>query len=173
MNVRDYDVVLIGGSIYAGKMQRTVVSFCERNRAALLQRSVGIFLCCLYQGEDALMQLQSAFPDWLLAHAFARVLPGRRDPLRPAHVPGPPARPRPAAPAGRPVADERSAALDELAAADPRARTLHRRRPVRVHATLLHQGVGDELREELHLHPQTVVLVEVSELRVAVLAGGA
>jgi len=76
VNVRDYDVVLVGGSIYAGKVQRAVVSFCERNRPALLQRKVGIFLCCLYQGEDALMQLQSAFPDWLLAHAFARALPG-------------------------------------------------------------------------------------------------
>jgi menaquinone-dependent protoporphyrinogen oxidase len=76
VNVREYDVVLVGGSIYGGKVQRTVVSFCERNRAALLQRNVGVFLCCLYQGEDALMQLQSAFPDWLLAHAFARALPG-------------------------------------------------------------------------------------------------
>ena len=76
VNVRDYDVVVVGGSIYGGKVQRTVVSFCERNRAALLRRKVGIFLCCLYQGEDALLQLQSAFPDWLLAHAFARALPG-------------------------------------------------------------------------------------------------
>jgi menaquinone-dependent protoporphyrinogen oxidase len=76
VNVREYDVVLVGGSIYGGKVQRTVVSFCERNRVALLQRKVGIYLCCLYQGEDALMQLQSAFPDWLIAHSFARALPG-------------------------------------------------------------------------------------------------
>lgn len=76
VDVREYDVVLVGGSIYGGKLQRKVVSFCEKNRGALLQRRVGIFLCCLYQGEDALMQLQSAFPDWLLAHAFARALPG-------------------------------------------------------------------------------------------------
>jgi menaquinone-dependent protoporphyrinogen oxidase len=76
VSVREYDVVLIGGSIYAGKLQRKVVSFCEKNRGALLQRRVGVFLCCLYQGEEALMQLQSAFPDWLLAHAFARALPG-------------------------------------------------------------------------------------------------
>ena len=76
VSLRDYDVVIIGGSIYAGKLQRKVVSFCERNRRILLQRRVGIFLCCLYEGEEALMQLQSAFPDWLLAHAFARALPG-------------------------------------------------------------------------------------------------
>jgi len=76
VSLREYDVVIIGGSIYAGKLQRKVVSFCEKNRRILLQRPVGIFLCCLYEGEEALMQLQSAFPDWLLAHAFARALPG-------------------------------------------------------------------------------------------------
>jgi len=77
VNVREYDVVLVGGSIYAGKVQRTVVSFCERNRPALLQRRVGIFLCCLYQGENALVQLQSAFPDWLLTGCWPMPLPGR------------------------------------------------------------------------------------------------
>ncbi len=76
VNLREYDVVIIGGSIYAGKLQRKVVSFCEKNRRILLQRPVGIFLCCLYEGEEAILQLQSAFPDWLLAHAFARALPG-------------------------------------------------------------------------------------------------
>ena len=76
VRLREYDTVIIGGSIYAGKLQRKVVSFCEKNRSVLLQRRVGIFLCCLYEGEEALMQLQSAFPDWLLAHAFARALPG-------------------------------------------------------------------------------------------------
>ncbi|HUJ76855.1 MAG TPA: flavodoxin domain-containing protein [bacterium] len=70
------DVVLIGGSIHAGRIQRQVVSFCERNRSALLARPVGLFLCCLYTGEEAEIQMQSAFPDWLLAHAFARVFPG-------------------------------------------------------------------------------------------------
>jgi menaquinone-dependent protoporphyrinogen oxidase len=75
-DVAAHDVVLIGGSIHAGKIQRQVVSFCERNRAALLARKVGVFLCCLYTGEDAAIQMQSAFPDWLLAHVFARAFPG-------------------------------------------------------------------------------------------------
>jgi menaquinone-dependent protoporphyrinogen oxidase len=75
-DVTPYDVVLIGGSIHAGKIQRQVVSFCEKNRAALLSRKAGVFLCCLFTGEEAAIQMQSAFPDWLLAHAFARVFPG-------------------------------------------------------------------------------------------------
>ncbi len=76
IDVREYDAVLIGGSIYAGRIQRGVVAFCERNRTALLQRKVGLFVCSLYQGEYARVQMQNAFPDWLLAHAFARALPG-------------------------------------------------------------------------------------------------
>jgi len=75
-DVTAHDVVVIGGSIHAGKVQRQVGWFCERNRAALLSRRVGVFLCCLFTGEEAVVQMQSAFPDWLLAHAFARSFPG-------------------------------------------------------------------------------------------------
>lgn len=75
-DVAAQDVVLIGGSIHAGKIQRQVVSFCEKNRSLLLARRVGLFLCCLFTGEEASIQMQSAFPDWLLAHAFARAFPG-------------------------------------------------------------------------------------------------
>ena len=73
-----YDVVLVGGSVYAGRIQRQVVSFCERNREALLAARAGVFLCCLFSGEQAEVQMQSSFPDWLLAHAFRRAFPGGR-----------------------------------------------------------------------------------------------
>jgi menaquinone-dependent protoporphyrinogen oxidase len=76
-DVRGFDVVLIGGSMYGGKIQREVSWFCERNQEALLGRPVGIFLCCLYQGARAEAQLREAFPPWLAEHAFAgRVLGG-------------------------------------------------------------------------------------------------
>jgi menaquinone-dependent protoporphyrinogen oxidase len=75
-DARLFDVVLIGGSIYGGKIQREVTWFCERSREPLLQRRVGLFLCCLYRGERAQGQLQAAFPPWLTAHAFASGLFG-------------------------------------------------------------------------------------------------
>ena len=76
-DVRGFDVVLIGGSIYGGKIQREVSWFCERNREALRERPVGLYLCCLYQGARAEAQLRDAFPQWLAAHAFAgRILGG-------------------------------------------------------------------------------------------------
>ena len=73
---RAFDVVLIGGSIYGGRIQREVTSFCESRGDLLLTRKIGLFLCCLSQGEHAREQLQAAFPEWLAAHAFARSLFG-------------------------------------------------------------------------------------------------
>jgi menaquinone-dependent protoporphyrinogen oxidase len=75
-DVHAFDVVLIGGSIYGGRIQREVTSFCERQGELLLKRKTGLFLCCLSQGDHAREQLQAAFPEWLAAHAFARSLFG-------------------------------------------------------------------------------------------------
>ena len=75
-DVRGFDVVLIGGSIYGGRIQREVASFCEGREDLLLKRRTGLFLCCLSQGEHAKEQLQAAFPEWLAAHAFASSLFG-------------------------------------------------------------------------------------------------
>jgi menaquinone-dependent protoporphyrinogen oxidase len=75
-DVHGFDVVLVGGSIYGGRIQREVTSFCEGRGELLLRRKTGLFLCCLSQGEHAKEQLQTAFPEWLAAHAFARSLFG-------------------------------------------------------------------------------------------------
>jgi menaquinone-dependent protoporphyrinogen oxidase len=74
--VNAFDVVLVGGSIYGGRIQREVTAFCEGRSDLLLKCKIGLFLCCLSQGEHAREQLQAAFPDWLAAHAFARSLFG-------------------------------------------------------------------------------------------------
>ena len=70
--VRGFDVILVGGSIYGGGIQREVSWFCERNEELLLQRAVGLFICCFYQGERAQVQIREAFPAALHAHAFSR-----------------------------------------------------------------------------------------------------
>jgi menaquinone-dependent protoporphyrinogen oxidase len=71
-----FDTVLIGASIYGGKVHRSVTAFCEREQELLRQRRVGLFLCCLYRGERAAAQLRAAFPEWLAAHAFTQALFG-------------------------------------------------------------------------------------------------
>jgi len=66
-----HGAILIGGSIYAGRIQSRVRRFCERNRESLLAHKVGLFICCLYAGPQAQAQLSDAFAPWLSGHAFA------------------------------------------------------------------------------------------------------
>jgi len=80
-----FDLVLLGSPIYAGAVPSGVTRFCERHRSELLRVPVGLFICCLYEGEKARAQLDTAFPDWLSLHAFGRWALGgeiRRDRLR-------------------------------------------------------------------------------------------
>lgn len=72
VSIEGYDSVVVGGPIYAGKVVGAVPAFCEKHREALLQRTVGLFICCLYEGETALSELDGAFPAWLNAHAVVR-----------------------------------------------------------------------------------------------------
>ena len=71
--VETFDVVLIGGSIYGGRIQRGVTAFCEYHEQALLKRPVGLFVCSFFGGEQARAQIEASFPDALLARAFASV----------------------------------------------------------------------------------------------------
>jgi menaquinone-dependent protoporphyrinogen oxidase len=67
-----FDLVLLGSPIYAGAVPAGVTRFCERHRSELLRVRVGLFICCLYEGEKARVQLDAAFPEWLSLHAFGR-----------------------------------------------------------------------------------------------------
>jgi menaquinone-dependent protoporphyrinogen oxidase len=67
--IEPHDTVILGGSIYGGTIQQDLISFCEYHREALLERRVGLYLCCLYQGEKARQQIHATYPSWLVAHA--------------------------------------------------------------------------------------------------------
>lgn len=84
VDISSYDVVFVGGSIYAGRIQNEVQHFCTRNQSALLEKHVGLFISCLYEGEDADRQLVASFPDWLFAHAFGTYIIGGE--VRPAQL---------------------------------------------------------------------------------------
>jgi len=73
--VNAYDRILIGGSIHAGSIQGSVKSFCKKNRDILMEKEVGLFLCCMDQ-ERAQEQFDNAFPETLRNHAKAHGLFG-------------------------------------------------------------------------------------------------
>jgi menaquinone-dependent protoporphyrinogen oxidase len=68
-DLASYDTVVIGGSIYAGRMLPSIPRFVERHREELLQRTVILFVSCLYTGDKGLQQLREAYPGWLQVHA--------------------------------------------------------------------------------------------------------
>ena len=71
-----YDTVIVGGSIHAGKMQKDVRKYLERNTEALLTKRLGLYLCCMEEGDTARKQFDEAFPVELRRHAAATGLFG-------------------------------------------------------------------------------------------------
>jgi len=66
----EYHRVIIGGSIHAGHIQKRVKDFCERNLEVLQHKEVGLFICCMYEGQTAKDQLKNAFPERL--HQYSK-----------------------------------------------------------------------------------------------------
>ena len=71
-----YDTILIGGSIHAGRIQGQVKKFCNSNLNVLLKKNIGLFLCCMEEGETAQKQFNDAYPEALRNHAEAEGLFG-------------------------------------------------------------------------------------------------
>lgn len=68
IRLEKYDVVIIGGSVYMGKIQKEVTHFCKRNINKLLKKKLGIFVCCYTpNGTDGFFE--TLFPVELLHHA--------------------------------------------------------------------------------------------------------
>ncbi len=57
-----YERVIIGGSIYTGKIQKLVKEFCAQNLEELQTKDLGLFICCMEEGENAQKQLMDSYP---------------------------------------------------------------------------------------------------------------
>lgn len=68
IKLEEYDTVAVGGSIYAGNIQKEVKKFCSENINILLQKQLGLFICCGFS-EKVEEQLENSFANKLLEHA--------------------------------------------------------------------------------------------------------
>ena len=75
-DISNYDMVIIGGSIHAGMVQKKIKDFCINNISILSNKKVGLFLCCMEVGEKATVQFNNAFPVTLRENAFYTGLMG-------------------------------------------------------------------------------------------------
>ena len=51
INLSDYDTVVFGTGIHAGKPYKQVVEFIDRNKDILMQKRQFLFIECMYNGE--------------------------------------------------------------------------------------------------------------------------
>jgi len=66
-----FDRIIVGGSIHAGQIQKKVKDFCNEHYETLKNKELGLFICCMEEGEKAENQLHEAFPAGLLKSAKA------------------------------------------------------------------------------------------------------
>ncbi|MBN1821724.1 MAG: flavodoxin domain-containing protein [Prolixibacteraceae bacterium] len=74
--ITEFDQVIIGGSIHAGQIQKRVKEFCSKNLDILITRDLGLYICCMEEGEKGYEQFQNAFPDELINHAKSTAVLG-------------------------------------------------------------------------------------------------
>lgn len=70
-DLSDFDKVIIGGSIHMGGIQKEIRNFCKDNLDILLTKRIGLFLCCMFEGDTEKKQFEEAFPAELRCHAAA------------------------------------------------------------------------------------------------------
>lgn len=76
INLSEFDIIIIGGSIHAGMINKSIKNFIKKNHDILISKKLGLFLCCLFEGEKALQQFQDAYPDSIREKAIAHGLFG-------------------------------------------------------------------------------------------------
>lgn len=65
----EYENVIIGGSVYIGKIQKEVADFINQNLKELLNKSIGLFICGMQEGDELDKEIAANFPEDLLNKA--------------------------------------------------------------------------------------------------------
>ena len=69
VSLPDYDRVILGSSVYVGKISKELREFSMKNLDELLGKEIGLFLCCALT-ENVDKFLKNNFPPKLLHHAI-------------------------------------------------------------------------------------------------------
>lgn len=75
INLNQYENVIIGGSIHAGKVQNSIAKFCKQHNNELMKKRLGLFLSCMEE-DKAQEQFDNAYPETLRKHAISNKITG-------------------------------------------------------------------------------------------------
>lgn len=72
IDISKYDKVIIGGSIYMGRIQNVVTEFCANNLDGLTEKPIGLYICGMQESETINTELDQSFPSGLISVAVAK-----------------------------------------------------------------------------------------------------
>jgi menaquinone-dependent protoporphyrinogen oxidase len=64
--LNEFQRIIIGGSVHKGKMQEKVKEFIFSKLNELIDKEIGLFICCREEHETARLQLREVYPEELL-----------------------------------------------------------------------------------------------------------
>ena len=67
-----FDRVIIGSSVYVGKISKNISEFLLANLNTLKTKEIALFICCMAEGEEGEKEINSVYPEELLAVAIAK-----------------------------------------------------------------------------------------------------
>ncbi len=76
INLQAFETIILGGSIHAGSLNKKLSKHIEKYGKTLESKKIGLFLCCMEEGEKAEEQFENAFPGYLKSKAIAKGLFG-------------------------------------------------------------------------------------------------
>ena len=72
IDISKYEKIIIGGSIYIGKIQKEVTVFCLKNLDKLMEKRIGLFICGMQEGDTINTELNQNFNPVLIKIADAK-----------------------------------------------------------------------------------------------------
>lgn len=71
-----YDTVILGGSIYYGRIRKEMTVFTAEHKQELLKKRLGLFICAGMSGEKGEQELKQAYPEIIYNRALAKEVMG-------------------------------------------------------------------------------------------------
>lgn len=71
VDLTPYDAVILGGSMYMGRILAQIPAFCRKYYDTLTRKKLGLYICAMAEGEDRQKELAASFPEELRAKALA------------------------------------------------------------------------------------------------------
>mgnify|MGYP004443261473 CR=1 FL=1 len=72
IDISTYDKVIIGGSIYIGRIQKEVREFCLNNLEKLKEKKVALFICGMQEGDLINTEINENFPKELIESSIIK-----------------------------------------------------------------------------------------------------